>query len=103
MRFCILIALLLGCTDPDMGVSARVLRVTEIDSVTSEVVFEARASGPLWWRLEWRDWGRLFDYGTGDVVEVVPVVFDTRLRFWMDFVAWTELDTARVTYMNDIR
>ena len=104
MKF-IWVALLLclACTDPDMGVVARVLRVEEVDGVTSRVVFEARASGPLWWRLELMDYGYLFDYGKADVVAVVPVRFNSGFRFWLDFVAWTALDTARATYINDPR
>ena len=78
----------------------RVLNVYVIDSLTSEVTFEARSSGPFFWRLEWLSGNGLFDYGDGNVVATVPVEFGTSFRFWMDFMAWTDLDTARVTFMN---
>ncbi len=42
----------------------------------------------------------LFDYGDGDFVATVPATFGSSFRFWMDFMAWTGLDTARVTFMN---
>lgn len=89
-----------SCTDPDMEVSAVVHPPVEVDSLTSEVVFEGRAGGPFWWRLELRDGGWLFDYGEADVAVMVPVVFSTGFRFWMEFVVWSTLDTARVTFMN---
>jgi hypothetical protein len=96
-----MLALLAACaTEPEGGVSVRVLNVYVVDSLTSEVTFEARSSGPFFWRLEWLSGGGLFDYGDGNVVATVPVEFGTSFRFWMDFMAWTDLDTARVTFMN---
>lgn len=96
-----ILALLAACTtEPAGGVTVRVLRIQPIDSLTSEVTFEARSSGPFFWRLEWSSENRLFDYGNGNVAATVPVTFGSSFRFWMDFMAWTDVDTARVTFMN---
>lgn len=96
-----MLTLLAACmTEPEGGVSVRVLNVEVVDSLTSEVTFEARSGGPFFWRLEWLSENRLFDYGDGNVVATVPVAFGSSYRFWMDFMAWTDLDTARVTFMN---
>ena len=100
MRKIFLALLFMGCaTEPEVELQAG-WSTEVVDSVMSIVTFEAQAPDTLWWKLEWVDLGILMDYGRAVYGVEVPVSYQTDFKFWLDFTAWTDRDTAMVTFMS---